>query len=46
MSKLNNQELQVLLTNIEIDYYRDSQHFDLYSLEDYTNMKIDEYLGV
>jgi len=46
MSKLNNQELQVLLTNIEVDYYRDSQNFDLYSLEEYTNMKIDEYLGV
>lgn len=46
MSKLSNQELQVLLTNIEIDYYRDSQNFDIYTLEDYTNMKIDEYLGV
>lgn len=46
MSKLSNQELQILLTNIEIDYYRDSQNFDIYTLEDYTNMKIDEYLGV
>lgn len=46
MSKLSNQELQVLLTNIEVDYYRDSQNFDIYTLEDYTNMKIDEYLGV
>lgn len=46
MSKLSSQELQILLTNIEIDYYRDSQNFDIYTLEDYTNMKIDEYLGV
>ena len=46
MSKLSSQELQVLLTNIEVDYYRDSQNFDIYSLEEYTNMKIDEYLGV
>ena len=39
-------ELQVALQNIEIDYYRDSSNFDTYTLEEYTEMMLDEYLGV
>lgn len=46
MSKLSNEELQLLLTNISVDYYRDSQNFDLYTFDEYRDMVIEEYLGV
>ena len=39
-------ELKIALQNIEIDYYRDSTNFDIYTLEEYTEMMLDEYLGV
>jgi len=39
-------ELRVALQNIENDYYRDSSNFDLYTLEEYVEARLDEYLGV
>lgn len=39
-------ELQIALQNIEIDYYRDSNNFDNYTLEEYTEIMLDEYMGV
>lgn len=43
---MSNIELMVALQNIETDYYRDSANFDTYSLEEYTEMMLDEYMGV
>ena len=43
---MDNQELQIALQNIEIEYYRDSSNFDAYSLEEYVEARLDEYLGV
>lgn len=43
---MSNIELMVALQNIETDYYRDSSNFDAYSLEEYTEMMLDEYMGV
>ena len=42
---MSNLELMVALQNIEIDYYRDCSNFDNYSLEEYTEMMLDEYMG-
>lgn len=43
---MSNIELMVALQNIETDYYRDSNNFDMYTLEEYTEMMLDEYMGV
>ena len=43
---MSNLELMVALQNIEIDYYRDCSNFDAYSLEEYVEARLDEYLGV
>ena len=39
-------ELRVALQNIEVEYYRDSSNFDVYTLEEYVEIRLDEYLGV
>lgn len=39
-------ELRVALQNIEIEYYRNSSNFDLYTLEEYVEIRLDDYLGV
>ena len=42
---MSNIELMVALQNIEIDYYRSSSNFDNYTLEEFTEIMLDEYFG-
>ena len=39
-------DLQVALQNIEIEYYRDSSNFDVYTLEEYVELRLEDFLGV
>lgn len=43
---MSNLDLKVALQNIEIEYYRDSSNFDTYTLEEYVEIRLDDYLGV
>lgn len=42
---MSNFELRIALQNIENEYYRDSSNFDDYTLEEYIEFKLDEYIG-
>ena len=39
-------DLQLALQNIEIEYYRDSSNFDVYTLEEYVELRLEDFLGV
>lgn len=39
-------DLQLALQNIEIEYYRDSHNFDEFTLEEYVELRLEDFLGV
>ena len=40
-----NEILRQALQNIEIEYYRDSNNFDVYTLDEYVELRLEDILG-
>lgn len=40
-----NEALRQALQNIEVEYYRDCSNFDLYTLDEYVELRLEDILG-